>query len=111
MAPPPPVPKFMPPPPPKKKSMPPPMSMGPPGKRAKMSQNRWTKHNSVKPTRVVLMRNMVGRGEVDPDLEGEISEECRKYGIVLKCVVHEIKSQLAPEDEAVRIFVQFGSLK
>jgi hypothetical protein len=30
------------------------------------------------PSRVVLLRNMVGRGEVDVDLRQEISEECMK---------------------------------
>ncbi|MEQ2288440.1 Splicing factor 45, partial [Ameca splendens] len=57
------------------------------------------------PTKVVLLRNMVGRGEVDEDLEGETKEECEKYGKVVKCVIFEIA--VVPDDEAVRIFLEF----
>lgn len=57
------------------------------------------------PTKVVLLRNMVGRGEVDDDLEEETKEECEKYGKVTKCVIFEI-SQVT-DDEAVRIFLEF----
>ncbi|RVE56284.1 hypothetical protein OJAV_G00219500 [Oryzias javanicus] len=57
------------------------------------------------PTKVVLLRNMVGRGEVDEDLEGETKEECEKYGKVVKCVIFEIAD--VPDDEAVRIFLEF----
>nr|XP_014342656.1 PREDICTED: splicing factor 45 [Latimeria chalumnae] len=42
------------------------------------------------PTKVVLLRNMVGAGEVDDDLEGETKEECEKYGKVSKCVIFEV---------------------
>lgn len=57
------------------------------------------------PTKVVLLRNMVGRGEVDEDLEGETKEECEKYGKVTKCVIFEIA--VVTDDEAVRIFLEF----
>ncbi|KAM3843046.1 splicing factor 45 [Diretmus argenteus] len=57
------------------------------------------------PTKVVLLRNMVGRGEVDEDLEGETKEECEKYGKVTKCVIFEIA--MVTDDEAVRIFLEF----
>ncbi|KAF3859420.1 hypothetical protein F7725_021819 [Dissostichus mawsoni] len=50
------------------------------------------------PTKVVLLRNMVGRGEVDEDLEGETKEECEKYGKVIAVV---------PDEDAVRIFLEF----
>jgi hypothetical protein len=62
------------------------------------------------PSCLVMMRNMVGKGEVDADLRGEIAEECTKFGPVLKCVVHEISSSTVSDDEAVRIFVLFGNL-
>ncbi|XP_062852723.1 splicing factor 45 isoform X2 [Trichomycterus rosablanca] len=57
------------------------------------------------PTKVVLLRNMVGRGEVDEDLEGETKEECEKYGKVIKCVIFEISEVI--DEEAVRIFLEF----
>lgn len=38
---------------------------------------------------MVLLRNMVGPGEVDDDLEDEVGMECSKYGNVQVCsVVH-----------------------
>ncbi|WOH12094.1 hypothetical protein DCAR_0831593 [Daucus carota subsp. sativus] len=59
------------------------------------------------PTRVVLLRNMVGPGEVDDDLEGEVASECAKYGNVTRVLIFEITEPNFPTDEAVRIFVQF----
>lgn len=40
---------------------------------------------------VYILQNMVGRGEVDEDLEGETKEECEKYGKVVKCVIFEVR--------------------
>lgn len=57
------------------------------------------------PSKVVLLRNMVGPGEVDKDLEPETAEECTKYGKVIKCVIFEIPN--GDDEEAVRIFVEF----
>ncbi|KAJ4924473.1 hypothetical protein JOQ06_003429 [Pogonophryne albipinna] len=50
-------------------------------------------------------KNMVGRGEVDEDLEGETKEECEKYGKVVRCVIFEIA--VVPDEDAVRIFLEF----
>ncbi|XP_031561194.1 splicing factor 45-like [Actinia tenebrosa] len=58
------------------------------------------------PTKVVLLRNMVGPGEVDDDLQPETAEECAKYGEVNKVIIYEIPEGVA-EEEAVRIFVEF----
>lgn len=57
------------------------------------------------PTKVLLLNNLVGAGEVDEDLEGETAEEASKYGKLKKCVVREIKG--VPDAEAVRIFLEF----
>merc|ERR1712029_1076859 len=58
------------------------------------------------PSKVVLCKNMVGPGEVDPDLEPEVKEECNgKYGDVNKVVIFEMPN-VTPE-EAVRIFIEF----
>ncbi|CAF3721918.1 unnamed protein product [Rotaria socialis] len=56
-------------------------------------------------TKVILLKNMVGPGEVDDLLDSETKEECQKYGEVEKCLIYEIPD--VPEDEAVRIFVEF----
>ncbi len=61
------------------------------------------------PTKVVLLQNMVGPGEVDDDLQPEVVEECSKYGDVRQCLIYEIPHG-APDDEAVRIFVQFAKV-
>lgn len=63
-----------------------------------------------KPTKVVLLKNMVGPGEVDEDLQPETTEECSKYGEVANCLVYEIPHGV-DEKEAVRIFVQFTRLE
>lgn len=59
------------------------------------------------PTRVLLLRNMVGPGEVDDELEDEVASECTKYGTVTRVLIFEITEPGFPVDEAVRIFVQF----
>ncbi|KYN32740.1 Splicing factor 45 [Trachymyrmex septentrionalis] len=62
------------------------------------------------PSKVVLLRNMVGPGEVDNDLEPEVKDECNtKYGDVARVIIHEVIEAL-PE-EAVRIFVEFKRIE
>lgn len=63
------------------------------------------------PSKVVLLRNMVGPGEVDEELEPETKEECGKYGDVVKCLIFEIPGGNVPDDEAVRIFIEFKRLE
>lgn len=58
-------------------------------------------------SRVLMMTNLVRPGEVDDQLQSEIASECEKFGPVLSCVIFESPS--ANEQEAVRIFVEFGS--
>ncbi|KFK44859.1 hypothetical protein AALP_AA1G311800 [Arabis alpina] len=60
------------------------------------------------PTRVLLLRNMVGPGEVDDELEDEVGSECGKYGNVTRVLIFEITEANFPVHEAVRIFVQFS---
>lgn len=62
-------------------------------------------------TRVLLLQNMVGPGEVDDDLEEETKEECKKYGDVVKCLIFEIPNKRVPDEEAVRIFVEFRQVE
>ncbi|XP_053692734.1 splicing factor 45 [Sabethes cyaneus] len=62
------------------------------------------------PSKVVLLRNMVGPGDVDDELEPEVKDECNtKYGDVVTVVIHEVPN-VVPE-EAVRIFVEFKRLE
>jgi len=58
------------------------------------------------PSCVVLLKNMVGRGEVDEMLAEECKQECSKYGPVNTCVIFEV-SEDCPVEEAVRTFVFF----
>lgn len=62
-------------------------------------------------TRVILLQNMVGPGEVDEDLEGETKEECKKYGDVSRCLIYEIPNKRVADDKAVRIFVEFKKVE
>uniref|UniRef100_A0A336LKC3 Splicing factor 45 n=1 Tax=Culicoides sonorensis TaxID=179676 RepID=A0A336LKC3_CULSO len=62
------------------------------------------------PSKVVLLRNMVGPGDVDEELEPEVKEECvTKYGEVVRVVIKEVE-KVTPE-EAVRIFVEFKRIE
>jgi len=61
------------------------------------------------PSKIVLLTNMVGAGEVDEDLEEETAEEAGKYGKLVKCVVKEIKG--VPDHEAVRIFLKYETVE
>lgn len=63
------------------------------------------------PTRVVCLRNMVGPGEVDPDLEDEVANECSKYGQVQSVMIFEVTTPGYPDDQAVRIFVEFERME
>eukprot|EP01006_Ploeotia_vitrea_P061010 TRINITY_DN77051_c0_g1_i1.p1 TRINITY_DN77051_c0_g1~~TRINITY_DN77051_c0_g1_i1.p1 ORF type:complete len:548 (-),score=79.77 TRINITY_DN77051_c0_g1_i1:94-1512(-) len=58
--------------------------------------------------RVVMLRNMVGPGDVDDELEDEIWEECvNKYGEVVDVKIREVADGSVCPEEAVRIFVKF----
>ncbi|CAD7086528.1 unnamed protein product [Hermetia illucens] len=62
------------------------------------------------PSKVVLLRNMVGPGDVDSELEPEVKDECNtKYGEVVTVVIHELLGVVA--EEAVRIFVEFKRIE
>lgn len=62
------------------------------------------------PSKVVLLRNMVGPGDVDDELEPEVKDECNtKYGDVVTVVINEIPN-VVPE-ETVRIFVEFKRME
>eukprot|EP00002_Diphylleia_rotans_P032093 TRINITY_DN6712_c0_g1_i1.p1 TRINITY_DN6712_c0_g1~~TRINITY_DN6712_c0_g1_i1.p1 ORF type:complete len:488 (+),score=110.21 TRINITY_DN6712_c0_g1_i1:61-1524(+) len=50
-------------------------------------------------SRCVVLRNMVSPEEVDEMLEGEVMDECRKYGVVEKVVIYKY--------DVVKIFVLF----
>lgn len=67
---------------------------------------------------------MVGQGEVDADLEPEVREECSKFGEVNNCLIYEVNEGLinskrmpnckpmnVPDDQAVRIFVEFNRVE
>ncbi|CAG8551436.1 10397_t:CDS:2, partial [Scutellospora calospora] len=60
------------------------------------------------PSRVILLTNMVGPGEVDDTLQEETADECNeKYGPVERCLIFEVPHGKLPDDQAVRIFVKF----
>eukprot|EP00929_Paragymnodinium_shiwhaense_P113251 TRINITY_DN8150_c0_g1_i1.p1 TRINITY_DN8150_c0_g1~~TRINITY_DN8150_c0_g1_i1.p1 ORF type:complete len:290 (+),score=60.39 TRINITY_DN8150_c0_g1_i1:121-990(+) len=66
------------------------------------------KTNPGIPTRVLMLTNMVGAGEVDEDLEEETADEAKKYGKLLDCKIRE--RQGVHDSEAVRIFLQFEEI-
>eukprot|EP00002_Diphylleia_rotans_P037718 TRINITY_DN8456_c0_g1_i1.p1 TRINITY_DN8456_c0_g1~~TRINITY_DN8456_c0_g1_i1.p1 ORF type:complete len:432 (+),score=121.21 TRINITY_DN8456_c0_g1_i1:66-1361(+) len=60
-------------------------------------------------SRVVVLKNMVGPGEVDDELKDETVEECAKYGEIKSCHIYESDEIGVTPEEAVRIFLQFAS--
>ncbi|KAJ5067124.1 splicing factor 45 spf45 [Anaeramoeba ignava] len=63
------------------------------------------------PTLVILLLNLVGKGEVDNDLTTEVQEECTRFGNVESCFVFEVIDESVPGNEAVRVFVKFSDLQ
>jgi len=62
------------------------------------------------PTRIVCLTNLVGAGEVDEDLHDEIVDEVqKKHGKLKQCIIKEIEG--VPDDEAVRIFLEFEKVE
>jgi len=61
------------------------------------------------PSKVILLRNMVGPGDVDDELEPEVKDECTKYGTVVTVHISEMPNK--PQDETVRIFVEFERIE
>ncbi|KAG4099977.1 hypothetical protein H8356DRAFT_1075745 [Neocallimastix lanati (nom. inval.)] len=83
--------------------------------RARLSQNPvqttpMMMQSNIPASRVVLLTNLVGAGEVDDTLQEETAEECEKYGVVERCLIYEVKGNV-PDDEAVRIFIKFSRLE
>jgi splicing factor 45 len=62
------------------------------------------------PSKVVLLRNMVGPEGVDDELKEEVRDECNtKYGDVISIIIKELPNK--PSEEAVRIFVEFKRIE
>lgn len=88
---------------------PPPAPMSPPRPGSPKSQVSITEIMK-QPSKVVLLRNMVGPGEVDEELEPEVKDECNtKYGDVVRVIIYELPN--AHPEEAVRIFVEFKRIE
>lgn len=57
----------------------------------------------------MVLRNMVGPDDIDDDLEGEVTEECGKFGQVKRVIIYQERQ--GEEDDAeviVKIFVEFS---
>ena len=66
---------------------------------------------SIRPqSRVMVLLNMVGVDDLDEDLEMEVTEECGKYGKVVRVIIYQEKQGEEEDAEViVKIFVEFGS--
>ncbi|XP_051735017.1 poly(U)-binding-splicing factor PUF60a isoform X2 [Ctenopharyngodon idella] len=59
---------------------------------------------------VMVLRNMVGPEDVDDDLEGEVTEECGKFGAVNRVIIYQEKQGEEEDAEViVKIFVEFSA--
>lgn len=65
----------------------------------------------VDSSRVIILRNLVGRGQVDEELGSETAAECSAFGTVLHCLIKEEPDEkICTDAEAVRVYVQFDSV-
>uniref|UniRef100_A0A673NAC3 Poly(U)-binding-splicing factor PUF60-like n=1 Tax=Sinocyclocheilus rhinocerous TaxID=307959 RepID=A0A673NAC3_9TELE len=61
-------------------------------------------------TTVMVLRNMVGPEDIDDDLEGEVTEECGKFGAVNRVIIYQEKQGEEEDAEIiVKIFVEFSA--
>nr|ALD19903.1 poly-U-binding factor 60kDa [Stichopus monotuberculatus]ALD19904.1 poly-U-binding factor 60kDa [Stichopus monotuberculatus] len=61
-------------------------------------------------SQVIVLRNMVGVEDLDDELEGEVTEECGRYGIVNRVVIYQERQGEEEDAEIiVKIFVEFNS--
>lgn len=57
----------------------------------------------------MVLRNMVGPDDIDDDLEGEVTEECGKFGRVKRVIIYqERQGEEVDADIIVKIFVEFS---
>ncbi|CAO3626576.1 unnamed protein product [Cunninghamella echinulata] len=68
-------------------------------------------NNNKNSSKVIVLKNMVGVGEVDDTLQQETADECAKYGTVEQCLIYEIPGGQVSNEEAVRIFVKFSNIQ
>ena len=59
------------------------------------------------PTTILLLKNLVSIYDVDDTLEDEVKQECSKYGNIISCTIYLVKNHNFPDEERVRIFVEF----
>ncbi|XP_077410317.1 poly(U)-binding-splicing factor PUF60-like isoform X2 [Vanacampus margaritifer] len=58
---------------------------------------------------VMVLRNMVGPEDIDDALEGEVTEECGKFGSVNRVIIYQEKQgEEEDADIIVKIFVEFS---
>lgn len=65
-------------------------------------------------SRVVVLKNMVTKDDIDDELESEVTDECGKFGVVNKVVIYQEKqSDEVDAEVVVKIYVEFeqGSCK
>ena len=61
----------------------------------------------VAQSRVVVLRNMVGVDDLDDELEGEVTEECSRYGNVKRVIIYQERQGEDDSSAVVKIFVAF----
>lgn len=81
------------------------MAEGEGGKVSSSTQRAQIMANLVnRPSKILLLKNMVDPDDVDEQLEEEITEECIKFGPVTKVIIATLEEGAARH---VKIFVQF----
>jgi hypothetical protein len=75
--------------------------------------NGQEKYESLVGSRVLLIKNAAGAGDVDEDLAPDLQAECCKCGNVLEVLIWECSEEelgSVPATEQVRVFVSFDTV-
>lgn len=60
----------------------------------------------------MVLKNMVGPEDLDDELEGEVTDECGKFGVVNRVIIYqERQSEEEDAEVIVKLFVEFSSPK
>jgi len=85
------------------------LTLSNPNQRYALMQKLARSGTGGKSSRCLVLKNMVGPEDVDSELEGEITDEASKYGLVERVVIYQEKQSERPGDVVVKIFILFQS--
>eukprot|EP01064_Diplonema_japonicum_P003803 TRINITY_DN1249_c0_g1_i4.p1 TRINITY_DN1249_c0_g1~~TRINITY_DN1249_c0_g1_i4.p1 ORF type:complete len:380 (+),score=61.03 TRINITY_DN1249_c0_g1_i4:213-1352(+) len=77
--------------------------------RKKKTQKRNQLKENAKASECILIRNLVGRGELSDEIKEDVISEMQNHGNVVHATAHEAADLSLPDEESVRVFIRFSS--